>query len=70
MSDASKQILTTSEAGERLGLARGAVARLCEDGLLVGAYLTRPGGHWRIPQSSIDKHKAATRPHKRFRLTG
>lgn len=65
----TSKLLTTTEAGAQLGMTRGAVARMCEDGKLAGAFLTG-GGHWRIPRDAVDAYKASTRPLRRLRATG
>jgi excisionase family DNA binding protein len=70
MSEESRELLTTVEAASRLGFSRATVVRLCEDGRLIGAYKTRPGGHWRVPLAAVEQLKAANRPAKSLREAG
>lgn len=69
-SDNDNDLIGTAEAGEIIGVSRVSVAKLCEDGTLVGAHRTRPGtgGHWRIPRVAVVAYRASTRPHKRAAL--
>lgn len=69
MSASCKQILTTTEAGERLGVRRAQVVNMCERGALVGAFVTL-GGHWRIPEAAVETYKSRTRPVRRLRAAG
>ena len=57
--------LTTSETAERLGYGTTAVRDMCESGQL-DAY-RRPGGHWRIPEQSVQRFEQAARPKVRRR---
>jgi excisionase family DNA binding protein len=65
MSDDGGKKLTTSETAERLGYGRDAVRGMCESGQLE-AY-RRPGGHWRIPEQSVQRFVEDSRPKVRRR---
>jgi len=46
------EVLSSGEAAKLLGVTRGAVGRLCADGVLADAFVTG-GRHWRIPRASV-----------------
>lgn len=66
MSDDGGKKLTTGETAERLGYGTEAVREMCEQGQLPDAY-RRPGGHWRIPEQSVQRFQEAARPKVRRR---
>jgi excisionase family DNA binding protein len=62
----ANQTLTTSQAAERLGYGERVVRDMCEQGQLADAY-RRPGGHWRIPEQSVQRFQETARPKVRQR---
>jgi excisionase family DNA binding protein len=46
-------LISTGEAASRLGVDRRTVTNWCESGKLTAQ--RTPGGHWRIPESALDK---------------
>ena len=47
--------LTTTQAGDRLGLSRMTVWEMCQRGELKGAYKPpSPKAHWRIPLKAVE----------------
>ena len=49
--------LKTSEAGKLMGLSREQVRFRCVNGEIDGAFRTK-GGHWRIPEETVNDHLA------------
>lgn len=60
--DEVPRLLTTEEAGERLGVERATVAKYCRNEELPEISKTgSDGGEWRIPASSLTKLQSAMR---------
>lgn len=50
--------MSTGKAGDQLGLTADNVRLLCEQGEFRDAFKTK-GGHWRIPEASVDDFRVA-----------
>ena len=51
--------MTTSQAGQRLGLARSTIIEHCRNGLIIA---TKPGRDWWIEPAEVERYSRERRP--------
>lgn len=56
------EMLTSTQAGDRLGYSREKIRQLCEAGTFPNAMRDGHGGHWRIPAEDVEAFRESTRP--------
>jgi excisionase family DNA binding protein len=60
-------MLTTTEAGRRLGLREATIRRMCDEGKFPNALRNGHAGHWRIPESDVEAYREENRVRLRRR---